>query len=195
LDFVVRTKTSCQADKILQAAAHLFGRQRFHEVRMDDIADAADVGKGTLYRYFQDKDELYLGVLRWQSDQFLTRVHAAIDQEMHATAQLVSQVRVVIDYFDEHPHLLLLIQRAEVNLSEDQTMPWQQTRTELTRLTLEVFRKGELGGEFKVSEPELAALILLGGLRSVIRFGKIPRPPDLPERIVRGFLEGVQHYG
>jgi AcrR family transcriptional regulator len=190
----VRTKTTCQSDKILQAAAHLFGGQRFHEVRMDDIADAAEVGKGTLYRYFKDKDELYLEVLRWQSDQFLTRVHAAIDKEMSATAQLVSEVRVVINYFDEHPHLLLLIQRAEVALNDDPAMPWQQTRSEMMKLTLEVFRKGEEMGEFRLSDPELSALILLGGLRSVIRFGPMPRSPDLAERIVRGFLAGVHHY-
>src|SRR5262245_18615534 len=56
----VRTKTPQQADKMLNAAARLFGTQRFHEVRMEDIAAEAAVGKGTIYRYFSDKDELYL---------------------------------------------------------------------------------------------------------------------------------------
>ena len=59
----MRCKTAEQADKVLDAAAQLFGLRRFHEVRMEDIAAEAEVGKGTLYRYFADKEELYLGLL------------------------------------------------------------------------------------------------------------------------------------
>jgi len=54
----VRTKTPQLAGRILDAATRLFASQRFHEVRMDDIAAEADVSKGTLYSYFHDKDEL-----------------------------------------------------------------------------------------------------------------------------------------
>ena len=59
----MRTKTPHLADRMLLAAARLFGTQRFHEVRMDDIAAEAEVSKGTLYRYFKDKDELYLALV------------------------------------------------------------------------------------------------------------------------------------
>ena len=59
----MRTKTAQQADKVLDAAARLFGTQRFHEVRMEDIAAEATVGKGTLYRYFNDKEELFVALL------------------------------------------------------------------------------------------------------------------------------------
>jgi AcrR family transcriptional regulator len=192
----VRTKTSSQADKILQAAAQLFGSQRFHEVRMDDIADAAAVGKGTLYRYFKDKDELYLDVLRWESGQFLCRVRRAVEESASsARSQLVAAVRAIIEYFDDQPHLLALIQRAEVSMISDELFPWQQTRLDMLELIHGVFRSGEEGGEFRVGDPELATLILLGGLRGVIRFGKMPRPHDLSQRIVDGFLEGIHRYG
>ncbi len=191
----MRTKTPSQTDKILQAAAQLFGTQRFHEVRMDDIADAAMVGKGTLYRYFKDKDELYLAVLKWDSQQFLDRLHDVVDYEATATGQIVAMVRAIIAHFDEQPHLLALIQRAEIALSPELSLPWQQARVELVQMVMDVFERGERGGEFRVSDPELSALLLLGGLRSVIRFGPNPRPPDLPEIIVRGFLEGAGSYG
>jgi AcrR family transcriptional regulator len=190
----VRTKTSCQSEKILRAAAQLFGTQRFHEVRMDDIADAATVGKGTLYRYFKDKDELYIAVLKWDSAQFMTRIQGVIEHEATARKQLVSLVRTIIEHFDEQPHLLLLIQRAEVASTGDESFPWQQTRLELLDLVIELFRRGEDQGEFRVTDPELAALLLLGGLRSVIRFAPTPRPRDLAQRIVRGFLEGAARF-
>jgi TetR/AcrR family fatty acid metabolism transcriptional regulator len=190
----VRTKTVSHADKILQAAAQLFGSQRFHEVRMDDIADLAEVGKGTLYRYYKDKDELYLGVLRWESEQYLARIRQVLDEAMTATHQLIALVGAIIEYFDEHPHLFALIQRAEVSLPPEQAFPWQQTRMDTVGLVLELLRTGEANGEFQTSDAELATLLLLGGLRSIIRFGKTPRDPDLYEKIVHGFLEGIRHY-
>jgi AcrR family transcriptional regulator len=70
----MRTKTSLQADKILRAAGQLFGTQRFHEVRMDDIAAQAEVSKGTLYRYFNDKEELFQALVTRSSEDILIRL-------------------------------------------------------------------------------------------------------------------------
>ena len=75
----MRTKTPCQPDKMLEAAAQLFSSQRFHEVRMEDIAVAAGVGKGTLYRYFRDKDALYYALLTRAAEQIMERLEQAIE--------------------------------------------------------------------------------------------------------------------
>src|SRR5215831_4739511 len=120
----VRIRTSEQKEKILAAAAQLFGTQRFHEVRMDDIADVASVGKGTLYRYFQDKEELYLAVLARSSDQFIERIRDAIEDVDGLRAQLEVLATTLIAYFDEQPHLLDLIQRSEVESTTGIDFPW-----------------------------------------------------------------------
>ena len=44
---------------ILKAVEEVIKTKRFHEVKMDDVAKQAGVGKGTIYRYFPNKDELY----------------------------------------------------------------------------------------------------------------------------------------
>lgn len=44
---------------ILQAAAKWFEGRRFDEVKLDDIAADAGVGKGTLYLYFKNKEDLF----------------------------------------------------------------------------------------------------------------------------------------
>src|SRR5438309_5382326 len=109
----MRTKTPLQADKILQAAGHLFGAQRFHEVRMEDIAAEAEVGKGTLYRYFHDKEELYLALLERASRDLLRRLELERQHARRPRQHLEAIVSAVITYFDDHPNLLNLIQRAE----------------------------------------------------------------------------------
>src|ERR671923_69581 len=74
----VRTRTPQQADRILAAAARLFAGHRFHEARMEDIAALAEVGKGTLYRYFKDKEELYLALLERAAVGLRDRLHTAL---------------------------------------------------------------------------------------------------------------------
>src|SRR5947209_18370422 len=111
---LVRTKTPLQADKILEAATRLFGAQRFHEVRMEDIAAEAEVGKGTLYRYFNDKEELYVALVARSADQMLCRLRKEIGEAAGPRSQLEGVVAGIIDFFDEHPPLFDLIQRAEV---------------------------------------------------------------------------------
>jgi AcrR family transcriptional regulator len=186
----VRTKTPQQADKMLDAAAQLFGAHRFHEVRMEDIAAEAEVGKGTLYRYFSDKEELYLALLERASVQFVTRVQDEVAHADGAPAKLVALVATILAYFDEQPHLIDLIQRAELVRGLGPGSPWQRPRNEIFRLVLELFDSGQRQGEFRVCDPELAMHMLLGGLRTVIRFGPRPRPRDLAQRIVAGQLEG-----
>lgn len=50
-------------EDILQAALQQFAKCGFHATRMDDIATAAGVSKGTIYLYFSDKNSLFRALL------------------------------------------------------------------------------------------------------------------------------------
>jgi AcrR family transcriptional regulator len=187
----VRTKTAAQADKILSAAAALFATHRFHEARMEDIAALAEVGKGTLYRYFRDKDELYLALLERAGVGLSERLHRELEGAVGAQAQLVAIVRAILGYFHDSPHLIDLIQHAEVMQRPGQPFPWLKTREETLALTRGVFAEAERVGDFTVEDPELAVLMLLGGLRGVMRFGRGWDAAAVAARIVGDFLHGA----
>lgn len=183
----MRTKTPVQADKIIQAAGRLFGCQRFHEVRMEDIAAEAEVGKGTLYRYFNDKEELYLALVERAADDMLERLQTEVAAAEGPRAQLEAVAEAVVSYFDEHPHLFDLIQRSEVMAGPG--FPWKRAREASVRLATQLLAEGKRNGEFTIEDPELTGLLLLGGLRAVVRFGKKPRPAGLARQIVSAFLQ------
>lgn len=44
---------------ILNALETLLPGKRFHEITLDEVAKSAQVGKGTIYLYFKDKDSLF----------------------------------------------------------------------------------------------------------------------------------------
>ena len=185
----MRTKEPNQAEKMLTAAAKLFSGQRFHKVRMEDIAAAAEVGKGTLYRYFQDKEDLYCALLARASDEIQARIADAVERAGTCRAKLTAFIASGIDYFDEQPHVAMLIQRVEVLQGTDS--PWQPAREAFLRLTLEIFAKAAEKGEFTVRHPETSAHMLIGGTRSVVLFGDQPRRPGLAASIVDDFLDGA----
>jgi len=187
---MARCRITDAAEKVLDAAAQLFGTQRFHEVRMEDVAVEAGVGKGTLYRYFKDKDELFLALVDRASEQFTGRCLEAAAQATGARARLVAVAQAIISFFDEQPHILELIQRAELQRGLAPGVVWQTARNQLFRLVLDLFNEGKARGEFAVRDPEMAMMLLLGGLRTVIRFGPRPRPEGLSERAVDALVQG-----
>jgi AcrR family transcriptional regulator len=175
---------------MLDAASRLFAAKHFHEVRMEDIAAEAGVGKGTLYRYFLTKDDLYLKLLERAAAEYLARLKRAAQSAEGSRARLVAVVAAIFAYFDEQPHILELIQRAEVDRGRGPGFPWLGAREGVFRLVSELFATGIERGEFRVADPELAMMLLLGGLRTVLRFGPRPHPPRLAERVVDALLQG-----
>jgi AcrR family transcriptional regulator len=184
----VPARVSSPTERILDTAGRLFGSRRFHEVRMEDIAAEAEVGKGTLYRYFRDKDELFLALLERAARQLIERVQAETASVPGARAKLVVMTDTIIRYFEMNHHLSDLIQRAEVLRGHN--MPWQFVRDELFKLFVQFCAEGRRDGEFEVDDVELAAAMTLFGLRGVFRLQQCPRPPDLAERIIEHFLNG-----
>ncbi|GAF84519.1 unnamed protein product, partial [marine sediment metagenome] len=49
-------------EQILGAAKHIFAKNGFRRTKIEQISEHLGVGKGTLYRYFEDKKTLFLAV-------------------------------------------------------------------------------------------------------------------------------------
>ncbi len=57
--------------EIVNAAREVFARRGFSAATLDDIADRAEFGKGTLYNYFENKEELFETVIADAVDEFV----------------------------------------------------------------------------------------------------------------------------
>lgn len=52
-------------EAILEAAVHLFAKKGFSETKLEDVAALAEFGKGTLYNYFENKNDLLLSAFEF----------------------------------------------------------------------------------------------------------------------------------
>jgi len=64
-------KRALRAHRILDAAAQLLERWGYSRVTIDDIAKQADVGKGTVYLHWPNREALFMAVLQRELLQFM----------------------------------------------------------------------------------------------------------------------------
>src|SRR5437016_5748224 len=64
---------------ITATAARLFATRPYHKVRLDDIAAEAKIGKGTLYVYFDNKEDLYFSLIYEGFSQLIDRLREQIE--------------------------------------------------------------------------------------------------------------------
>jgi len=110
-----RRDAAANRARILETAEKLFARHGVAAVSMADIAQAADVGKGTLYRRFANKGELCLALLDSQMMEFQNNMLARMQQMAAEGIPRLEQLEQFLDalvYFtDIHIPLLSEVER------------------------------------------------------------------------------------
>jgi len=119
--------------KILQAAAKYFARVHYHEADMETIAKEAGVGKGTLYRYFKNKDDLYLSTIQYLSVQAFEYLHHQAAKATTFKAYVETIINTAIDYFTARPETFSMVLmssltriQAIIDAMEESTLPYLQ---------------------------------------------------------------------
>lgn len=102
-------------EEILDAAVRLFARHGFSGTDTQALADELGVGKGTLYRYFPSKCELFLAAADRVMRQMRRHVDAAIAGIEDPLERIAVAIQAYLGFFAERPaYVELLIQeRAE----------------------------------------------------------------------------------
>jgi len=82
-----------QRNEILATALDLFAEKGYHNVSMHEIAGKAEFAIGTLYRFFQNKEDLYKTLILEQADQFDASLSQAIATAGDEVAKLRHYIR------------------------------------------------------------------------------------------------------
>jgi AcrR family transcriptional regulator len=157
--------TSDRRRRILDAAMRLFAGAPYDAVQMDDIARAAGVAKPTVYRHFRTKEVLFVAALEVTLAGLKERVSGIAREMVPAAERLAAIVGLM---FGEIGRLKALIRVAEGSSTQPGDVGRAVLRHELRHIRAEiaaVIRDGIAGGGFAPVDAELAALVVLGGVR------------------------------
>jgi AcrR family transcriptional regulator len=88
-----------QRQEMLAAGLDLFSRKGYHNVSMHEIAAQAEFAIGTLYKFFQNKEELYKALVLELCGEFEDSIMRAIEQPQDEVEKLRSYVRAKTEVF------------------------------------------------------------------------------------------------
>lgn len=112
--------------EILAQATRIFGERGFRHTDVEMIAAAAAVSKGTVYRYFPTKEQLFLNTvdnaMQWLQERLDLAMRQADMFEDGLDKPMYAAIEAHLSFFDEHPEVveLLIQERAEF---KDRTEP------------------------------------------------------------------------
>jgi AcrR family transcriptional regulator len=162
-----RAKTAIKEAAILEAASRVFALRPFHEVLIDDIASNAGIGKGTIYRYFETKDDLYFATSLYALDHLAAALEKARSPEDAAVRQLERIAREILGFFWDRRHLVNMLSRFE---RSDREAEIRKRRESILRIVQEAILAGIERRELRGINPRLGAELFLGMTRSANLF-------------------------
>lgn len=186
---------------IIQAAAQVFNTTGLHQARMDDVAAAAGISKGTIYLYFPSKDSLI--------EALLHRLFEPLDAALASLAASDGPIRdQLLNYAIEtlhtfaavrpiHPLILELfaLSRRQPTAERVFTAYFVRYREELTAILAAAQRAGSVNLHAFSDDAGQAALAFMAALEGILLLVMIN--PDLLTadqdglHIMRAWVDGV----
>lgn len=182
--------------QIMKAAEKLFTSRRFHEIVMSDIAKAAKVGKGTIYQYFQNKEDLFFQVATSGFDELCRLLSRKVCEDDPFADQLEDSCRQITDFFQSRRQLFRMMHSEDVRLTwagGDLRQKWFQQRQNLIATVTRIIQKGVQEGVLRSDvSAETQAALLLGMLRTRAREMALSDSDELSDvLLIDLFLHGV----
>lgn len=188
------TGSQDKREQIMKAAERLFTDRRFHEITLDAVARAAGVGKGTIYLYFADKDDLFFQVATSGFTELCEIVERGAPAGMPFREGLLGVCRQISAFFQHRRQLLRMMQTEDGRLCLNRGAMrerWLTHRRQLATAVGKVLATGVREGAVRDDlAPEALAAFLLGMLRTRVRELDNSEAVPLPA-VVGLFLQGA----
>jgi TetR/AcrR family fatty acid metabolism transcriptional regulator len=155
-------------ERILRAAVKVFARKGFYATRVSEIAKAAGVADGTIYLYFENKDDVLVSIF----ELYLGKLIDVLRREVEATTSVEEKLRRIVE-------LQLGLLEGQRDLAEVVTVNLRQS----SRLL-----KQYAAPRFKQYLEVLASVISEGQKAGVLRADLNPR---IIARALWGGLDGL----
>jgi AcrR family transcriptional regulator len=155
-------------DTILEAAAQVFRQKGFHGASMQDIAEAVNLQKASLYHHVSSKQEILLALLDRALELLLERISAISNQSIPADQKLRQMIRTYLQILAENTDLSAVLLFEHRSLEREQHARHVPNRDRFEALWRDVLVEGVSAGSFQCDDPALTTRAILGILNWTI---------------------------
>ena len=156
--------------EIIRAAAETFARRGFQGASMEEIAIAAGVSKGSVYGYFENKEDLFYATFEVFQGQLVLACDAEIAAQETARDKLASCLKLCVSYLMKDIQMFPLTLELWAAASNGEARERFSAATEnlyreFRGMTAGLIEAGKASGEFRADvDAEAVAAWLVGGL-------------------------------
>ena len=155
--------------QILDAATEVFSKKGFANTDVDKIAKLAKLGKGTIYRYFKTKKELFFSIVDRGIENLKNLVLEAMAKEKEPLDKIKKVVETYLKFFGKHSYLIRIFIHEQSEFQKRIQKRYYQHYYEHINKVEEIFKETQALGLIKGKiNPRLAIAILTDMLNSFI---------------------------
>jgi AcrR family transcriptional regulator len=154
--------------RILEAAMAIFSSKPYHQVKVEDIAALAGVGKGTVYEYYRSKEDLFGAVFDEGGRIYLREMEGALGREGTAVEKFTHLIATHIAFISHNrPRAILMAAEHRLMAPRELRQAFMERRSRLLSLVRETILQGVQEGSFRPVDVDVASLFVIGGIISL----------------------------
>jgi DNA-binding transcriptional MerR regulator len=176
-------------DRIVREGSRIFQERGFKNTRVNDIISYLNIGKGSFYSYFSNKEELFLECVPLIFEKFFSESWEKIRKENDPFKRLVLRTEVTLPVMNEFLTIMQLSREALKEANPNLKKLGEKIYLSICRPIEADIEKGIQQGLFRTVNPRLYSLILLGLMESMGNI--LIMDPDTPFESLKDALIDV----
>jgi AcrR family transcriptional regulator len=192
-----------RVELILGAAEELFFERGFAATTMNDIGDAAEFSRASLYNYFPSKEKIYAAILVRAMDQLVSEAESSTVEAEGAAAKIHNLKDAILSFIRRRPAFfhLYFITRFEVipDLDGELAEQLEQETKRLERIFHEIYREGVSNAELRECDPMAMGDIFFAQIVGLLMMSRTETlEPPLAANVDQAtdfFLDGIKSVG
>ncbi|KJS81349.1 MAG: hypothetical protein JM58_17130 [Peptococcaceae bacterium BICA1-8] len=184
---------------ILEAAFEVFTKKGFHSTKVEEIAERAGIGKGTIYEYFKSKADVFHEMYIWYVDKYFAELEEGLLIETEPVDKLLKIVKNHIVFLTNMKSLAgKLLSESSSNM--DMGAEFKKTmvssyKEKMDRIKV-IIEEGIKKGVFREIDVTLCTMFFfgsLGGISHAMFLLDIDINPDaVAEKVIDILLNGIK---
>jgi TetR/AcrR family transcriptional regulator len=156
-------KDGAKKKQIIKAATKIFARKGFHQAKMDDIAEAAKVAKGTLYYNYAGKSKLFAATVTAGMEEIMDKISRDLESDLpfmeHFRLLISNTIRI---YLKNKEVIRIYVNELSSGIDKEALAEIKKVRRRFLRFVTDTLQAGQEMGYLKPLHRQISATVLVG---------------------------------